>query len=553
MPGRPATLDRLELRVERLQLVFRFTYAFHAREVRFECDRGQGFQSVFPEIFSFHTERHDPAEFFIQLDDLARKPHLLAPEARRRDSELLISRLLLAAPRYLEGVLHRLEDEGRMDASGLARVYSEVALLAQILIRFSASWPGAEKGGLLQSTFQARKLALHALLGLMERRVSPAYLAAYAEGSAPGVEAADDLSEAGFFHILASGEPAVVDRSVVQLAERAFYRWLDGICLDEDNGAFEAEDTPFENREAEVMQAICSKKSGELEHGRDLIPFLRRPGNRDCLRVLGRLKTWFLRRYDIRHAAMMIHHAEFLAKGVDDSDLALSRHRPRNYLAALVGLALPFVVGAFAYDAAPRFFDVFCALELVALALVVLWFVFYRFLFKRDLTFFHAAVPRIPAGIIVGFLPIFFVDEVWGLANLSWITLSSVVLLLGAATFIYLYVEVDGRLADSELAFQRARQIFLLGILQATGVGMLLTGLVGRFMVLRNWGNGDPAETMATLQSNSLPFIGELPRIVGVEPFFTFPAAVFLMAFMSFFIGTFLQLMWEDNPITEPL
>ena len=192
-------------------------------------------------------------------------------------------------------------------------------------------------------------------------------------------------------------------------------------------------------------------------------------------------------------------------------------------------------------------------LELVALALVVLWFVFYRFLFKRDLTFFHAAVPRIPAGIIVGFLPIFFVDEVWGLANLSWITLSSVVLLLGAATFIYLYVEVDGRLADSELAFQRARQIFLLGILQATGVGMLLTGLVGRFMVLRNWGNGDPAETMATLQSNSLPFIGELPRIVGVEPFFTFPAAVFLMAFMSFFIGTFLQLMWEDNPITEPL
>jgi len=28
---------------------------------------------------------------------------------------------------------------------------------------------------------------------------------------------------------------------------------------------------------------------------------------------------------------------------------------------------------------------------------------------------------------------------------------------------------------------------------------------------------------------------------------------VFMMAFMSFFIGTFLQLMWEDLPITEPL
>jgi hypothetical protein len=25
------------------------------------------------------------------------------------------------------------------------------------------------------------------------------------------------------------------------------------------------------------------------------------------------------------------------------------------------------------------------------------------------------------------------------------------------------------------------------------------------------------------------------------------------MTFLSFFIGTFLQLMWEDIPITEPL
>ncbi len=47
--------------------------------------------------------------------------------------------------------------------------------------------------------------------------------------------------------------------------------------------------------------------------------------------------------------------------------------------------------------------------------------------------------------------------------------------------------------------------------------------------------------------------MGELPRIVGFEPFYTFPAAVFVMTFMSFFIGTFLQLMWEDIPITEPL
>jgi hypothetical protein len=94
------------------------------------------------------------------------------------------------------------------------------------------------------------------------------------------VEAADDPSEAGFFHILASAEQAVVDRSVVQLAERAFYRWLDEICLDVSNGAFEAEDSPFESRELEVMRTICAGEECELERGRDLVPFLRRPGNR---------------------------------------------------------------------------------------------------------------------------------------------------------------------------------------------------------------------------------------------------------------------------------
>ncbi|HEY5656775.1 MAG TPA: hypothetical protein VIY27_03210, partial [Myxococcota bacterium] len=71
MPDTPSTLDRLELRIGRLGLVFRFTYAVHAREVRFECDRGDGFERLFPETFSFHPDRHDPAEIFLQLQDLA--------------------------------------------------------------------------------------------------------------------------------------------------------------------------------------------------------------------------------------------------------------------------------------------------------------------------------------------------------------------------------------------------------------------------------------------------------------------------------------------------
>jgi hypothetical protein len=58
---------------------------------------------------------------------------------------------------------------------------------------------------------------------------------------------------------------------------------------------------------------------------------------------------------------------------------------------------------------------------------------------------------------------------------------------------------------------------------------------------------------MELLRAQAPPFLGELPRIIGVEPFLAFPTAVLLMSFLAFFIGVFLQLLWEDLPITEPL
>jgi hypothetical protein len=123
---------------------------------------------------------------------------------------------------------------------------------------------------------------------------------------------------------------------------------------------------------------------------------------------------------------------------------------------------------------------------------------------------------------------------------------------MGFMTLLYLYIEVQGRLGDSSLAFSRARQIFFLGVFQSFGIGLVITGLVGGVMVRRNWGGGAAADLGAL--SQSIPaFVGQLPRIVGFEPFYTFPPAVFVMTFLSFFIGTFLQLMWEDIPITEPL
>ena len=561
MSAPTGTLDRLELRIERLQLTFRFTYAFHAREVRFECDRGQGFQRLFPETFSFHVERHDPAELYLQLDDLSSKPALLSPRTRQRDVEQLASRLLVAMPRYLEGILDRLCADGGLAAEPLMRVHTDVALLSQILSRFADERLDGDARGLRLASFHLRKLLWRSLMQLASARVSDEYLVAYMQGSVDPVDPADDLSEAGFSHTLALGDQATVDRTLLRLSERAFYRWLEDVCLDTGNGAFEAEDSPFETREVEVMRAVCSGApgvEGEVLRARDLVPFLRRPGNRDCQRLLSRLQEWFLRVYDIQHAAAMIYHADRIAPREADveGDRVLSRHTTANYLLALLGMASPFVGAALFYERAPGLFDLLCSAEAMLVNVAALWFLGWRFLWKKNLSFFHAAVPRIVAGIIVGYLPIFFIDEVWGLATRPVSTLLGISALLGMATLLYLYVEVQSRLGDPEVAFRRARQIFLLGVLQSTGIGILLTGLVGRYMALRNWG-GDAlaAGSIEELQNGGIlsPFLGELPRIVGVEPLYVFPAAVMVMAFLSFFIGTFLQLMWEDLPITEPL
>jgi hypothetical protein len=463
---------------------------------------------------------------------------------------------LIGAPRYLERVLHQLEADARLDPKRLEQVYTDLALICELLARFASGRDMADQPGLRIAMFHLRKLLFGVLDRLVQRRVAPDYLEGYVTGKVQLVDPVDDLSEAGFFHALDRGDPETVNRLLLRLAERAFYRWLEDVCLDESNGAFEAENSPFASREAEVRAAISREHGARVRRGRELAPYLRPLGNRDALRLLGRLEAWFLRQYDIHHAAAMIQHADNVARGRLDADQILSRHNTPTYVATLVALASPFAVAAFFYDSAPRVFDWLCAFEVACANGLVAFFLFYRFLWKRDLTFFHAAVPRIMAGIIVGYLPIFFVDEVWSLSAQPWPQLLLIVVIVAFATLLYLYIEVQRRLADSRVAFERARQIFLLGLVQAAGIGLILTGLVGHFMATRNWPGGGqnlPDVPLDVLRAGVGSFVGELPVALGIAPFYAFPSAVFVMTFMSFFIGTFLQLMWEDIPITEPL
>lgn len=546
-------LPRLELKVERLKLLFRFTFAFHAREVRFELARsGSDFERIFPETFRFQAPQHDPTELFLQLEDLLSKPRLLGPRATARDAKNLVVRLLSSAPRHLEQVARELDGGERLSDARRLRFHQDLALVSQVFLRFLETHELEGGRPLRLAAFALRRRIYESLRELVDRRVDPDYVERYMAGRVTLVETTDDPTESGFFQTLETGEPEAVNRLILRMAERAFHLWVEAVCLDEENQAFEKEDSPFGDRESEILGAIAVRGAKRIERGRDLVPFLRRR-DRNAKRVFDKLERWFLRAYDIRNASAIINYSAALAAGRDHPNRALTWHTPRIHLAILLALLTPFLAGVFAYDRIPRWIDLVCSSEVLLVNASAIWFLLYRFCWKRDLSFFHASVPRIGAGIIVGYLPVFLIDEVWDLASHSTFALNAVTALLGLVTLLYVYVEIAHRIPDTTVAFARARSIFLLGVVEAFGAGIVMTSLVGPFMVARNWSPDSGRVSVSVLQQTMPPILGQLPHVVGHAPFWVFPSALFLMTFLSFFIGVFLQLMWEELPITEPL
>ena len=546
-------MPQLLLAVDRLGLRVRFTWAFHARELRFERETPEGFVPLFPETFSFHLDRRDPFELQLQLEDLWSDPRRLDPRATRRDSQDLVRRILAGAPAYVEAVLDQLAESGRLSGAARVRVHADAVVLARVIARFLREKELESHPETRFTRFHLRKLVWRASWVLVQERVSAERLEEWLASPAAGARRpAPAFTERELMQALAGDDEAESAPLVLALAERAFHRWLEDTCLDTENEAFESEGSPFASREDEVLAVVSIDPQRRLYRVAHMTPLLRRQSSRDCLRVLRALEVWFLRQYDTPRAGAVIRHEENLVRGRANFTGVLSWHSSASYGAAIALLCAPFVGAAFAYDRAPLLFDIAASVTMAGVLGAVLWYLVVRFLWQKDLAFFHSAVPRVGAGIIVGYLPVFLIDEVWDLARRPWFPLGVTVALMGTTTLLYLYVEVKSRIRDPREAFARARRLFLLGILQAQGLGLILTSLLGSFMVARTWGE-EGVYSLVELRSITPTFVGELPRIVGIEPFYVFPTAVLLMTFFSLFVGIFLQLLWEDLPITEPL
>lgn len=332
-------MERLETRLERIGVTARFTYAFHAREVRFELDRGEGFVRAFPETFSFHVERHDPTELALQLEDLWTRPRLISPNATRRDAETLVRRLLSGMPGYLERVADRVEGIAGIGPMTRARVSEDLSALCLVALRFLADKKLEDVHPQRMASYHLRKLLLRALQGLMGALVRPETIDRFRAGEVERLRRSEDANETTLMRAIAGDDPEAAERQILLLAERAYHGWLEGVCLDESNRAFEGEDSPFGDRETEVVNACAAPGVAKLVRGRDLSPFLRRPGNRDTLRLLEKAKVYFLRQYDLYHSSLLIQHTAWLVEGRERPDRVLSRHKGRNYFVTLLVLA----------------------------------------------------------------------------------------------------------------------------------------------------------------------------------------------------------------------
>ena len=107
-------------------------------------------------------------------------------------------------------------------------------------------------------------MRLHALQVVMAERVPADRLERYADGDLEA-EHSPDPYDVTFFRVMAGDDAARCEAVLIGATESAYHAWLEEVCLDEDNRAFEREGSPFASREVEVLDAVSISDSHTVD------------------------------------------------------------------------------------------------------------------------------------------------------------------------------------------------------------------------------------------------------------------------------------------------
>ncbi|MFQ5638873.1 MAG: hypothetical protein ACE5IR_12870 [bacterium] len=150
--------------------------------------------------------------------------------------------------------------------------------------------------------------------------------------------------------------------------------------------------------------------------------------------------------------------------------------------------------------------------------------------FSRFKLLFRCIVPRMFAGIVTGYLILVFPKDFWKLtANLAdSANMVMVIVFAVGAAYLFLINEIRNTIRDPVRIFSRSLNILLMGLVQAIYVGILTSDLVGKSA------NGSTADS--------------LPGIFGL----VYPDYVLISAPLALLLGIFVQIIWDEKPISEP-
>jgi hypothetical protein len=340
----------------------------------------------------------------------------------------------------------------------------------------------------------------------------------------------------------------------------AIFDWLKICVSSKKTYAFYFETRVLKGRDAQqhatldrencVRELIC--RDGGLD------PFFFAPGttalDQDGLLHLRFLIDWFIRRYDLDTARWLYRQlrqqkqrqgsppalgGQIKAEASTPEGLA-----PQGGFFPFLVLLLATLVVALGGPLRPSLYGFLIFLILVGLVGGLLWL-------GRDplaASGLRLFVPRLAGCIVVGYLPLVVGVETWQFigelaqSRGEWRLVVMIILAILVA-YGYLVLEMHSLIGQNRELWRRrlwsrALKIYILGLAWSLVIGLIILDILAPTFKKIDEGKFLPESQISWVPG----FLGEIPWeiLIGYVP-------------LALLIGIFLQIFWEEKPITEPL
>ncbi len=305
--------------------------------------------------------------------------------------------------------------------------------------------------------------------------------------------------------------------SIVRFAE-LLAEWLEFVLSPKSDLYFIARGL---DKEDEIKSIIYDDKN----HKQFFSFFLNVPRGRRYLMEL--VDRWLLQRYDLETVKKILKTLDKVEK--KEESFKLRNTFTIDMITAIILILI--LVSSISLNQFKCIFDSifkFGLLTIYASSIIL-----FTYLYKKP-AMSKRFIPRLFIAIIIGYIPLLFGEEMWKLGYYAdYKTIAAIFIFCLGAAYLYLRFEVGNKILDKSKIFIRTWKIFSRGIAYSLIIGFIIQDITCRYMLVSSG------------QENFILFDGLLGAISPKILLVFFPLALL--------IGIFVQIIWEDKPITHPL